>query len=124
MLSLWAYNYNWGGTPEPIINAPKGGIPFEDAKRYREYLEKLNGIKQAKEITPDIIEAAQAITEIPIETKQVLNLIKETPSIDFKKLSIELSKIQRYIDQMELATIQAQRILREQDDEMALLLLI
>lgn len=114
--------YNTGGTP--VVVETRGGLPIEDAKRYREYLEKLNGIKSVKEITPEVIEAAQVITEIPLDTKQVSNIIKETPSIDLAKLAIELSKIQKYIYQMELVTIQAQRILREQDDEMALLLLI
>lgn len=123
LLALWHAHFEQGITPEPSIET-RGGLPIEDAKRYREYLEKLNGIKSVKEITPEVIAAAQVITEIPLDTKQVSNIIKETPSIDLAKLAIELSKIQRYIDQMELVTIQAQRILREQDDEMALLLLI
>lgn len=114
--------YDVGALPDVIDT--RGGIPIEDVKRYREYLEKLNGITSAKEITPEVIEAAQVITEIPLETKQVSNIIKQQPNIDISKLTLELVKIQRYIDQMELATIQAQRLLREQDDEVALLLLI
>jgi len=114
--------YDVGGLPNVIET--RGGLPIEDAKRYREYLEKLNGITSAKEITQEVIEAAQVITEIPLETKQVSNIIKQQPNIDISKLTLELVKIQRYIDQMEIATIQAQILLREQDDEVALLLLI
>lgn len=111
--------YNTGDAP--VVIETRGGIPPEDVKRYRDYLEKLTRITSTKEITQEVIEAAEAITEIPLVTKQVSQIAFETQEIDFAKLEIELSNIQNYINKLEL---HAQRFLREQDDELALLLLI
>jgi hypothetical protein len=110
------------GAGDEVVS--RGGINPHEYSEYRKYLEKLNGIKNLKAITPEIIEAAQAVTEIPLVTKQVSQITFETPKIDFAALELELSNIQRYIDRMEFAAIQAQRFLREQDDEIALLMMI
>ena len=123
LLSLWSGFWDWGGDV-PVDVVTTGGISPHDAKRYREYLERLTGINSGQKITPQVIEAAQAITEIPVPAKQVSQIAFETPKIDFTQLAIELANIQNYINRMELAAIQAQRFLREQDDEMALMLLI
>jgi hypothetical protein len=53
MASAWGNSWlnswgnSWGAITSIITNAPKGGISPDDAKRYRDYLERLAGIKKA-----------------------------------------------------------------------------
>jgi hypothetical protein len=105
-------------------NVSKGGFGHYDYSEYRKYLEKLNGISVKTEITPEIVAAAEALTELPEPVKQLSNVISVSPQIDFAALELELANILEYINRMELASMQMQRLLREQDDELALMLLI
>jgi hypothetical protein len=101
-----------------------GGIGPEDAKRYRKYLEKLTGIKSYKEVTREVIDAAEVILEIPAAAKQITKVADNSNQIDFAKLEAELQAVQNYIDLMLAHSFEVQKMIREKDDEMALLLLI
>jgi len=91
-----------------------------DYKKYRKYLERLNGITAKDQITPAVIEAAEVLTEIPVATKQISRIADQKKDIDFAKIHMEMARIQDYLNRMELRLEQ----LRERDDELALLLLI
>lgn len=118
LLALWsAYFETSGPTPPPDVLTAGG---FGDHKKYREYLERLNGITAKSQITPEVIEAAEAITEIPIAAKQIAKIAYQKKDIDFTKIQMEMVRIQDYLNKMELMA----RQLRERDDEIALLLLI
>lgn len=109
------------GTPTPALET-RGGFAPEQIKRYRDYLEKLTGINKKQEITEAVIEAAEAITEIPVDAAQVAAIAFDRP-IDFAGLDAELLRITKYINNLE-RIYQEQRRLRELDDELALMLLL
>jgi hypothetical protein len=111
-----------GITPIPPDDIVGGG--FGDHKKYRKYLERLNGITAKTKITPELIEAAEAITEIPVSAKQITKIAYEKSDVDFAKLAAELQAVQNYIDLMLAHSFEVQKMIREKDDEMALLLLI
>lgn len=110
------------GTPAPIANT-KGGLPPEHIDRYRKYLERLNGINKKQQITEEVIEAAEAITEIPVDAAQIAKIAFERPNINFAKLEKDIIRINEYINTLERVYAE-QRRLRDLDDELALMLLL
>lgn len=119
------YEGAWfGGQAEELDTQTRGGLPIEDAKRYREYLEKLNNVTTQKEVTQEIIEAAQIIEELPISIPQVKAISVQAPQINIQALNLELFRIQEYLDRMIGFSIELERQKREKDDELALLLMI
>lgn len=117
---------SWGGSwgsSNPLTQTT-GGISYEDAKRYREYLERLVNINQPKQVNELVIEAAEAVKELPVKTKQ-LKAIVQKQEINFKALDREIQAILAYLDKMEKqALIIQNRIRKQQDDDLALLLLL
>lgn len=114
--------YDTGTIPDVIET--RGGISPEEARRYREYLEKLNNVTSQKEVTQEIIEAAQVIEELPIVIPQVKAISIQSPQINIQALNLELFRIQEYLDRMIGFSIELERQKREKEDELALLLMI
>jgi len=123
LLALWHAHFEQSVTPEPVVET-RGGISPEEAKRYREYLEKLNNVTAQKEVTQEIIEAAQVIEELPISIPQIKAISIQSPQINIQALNLELFRIQEYLDRMIGFSIELERQKREKDDELALLLMI
>jgi hypothetical protein len=115
--------FDFGGVSETVVS--KGGIDERDYKRYRKHLERLEQITRQKDLTPAIIEAAQEIAEIPVETPELAKIAAQTTvEIDYSMIAAELSAMAAYLDKMLAYNIEIDRIMRERDDELAILLLM
>lgn len=117
---------SWGdswGSLTPLAQTT-GGISPEDARRYREYLERLSGIKKTETVTERVIEAVEVIKELPVKTKSIEKIVLKR-EIDFTALDREIELIIAYLDKMEQRALEIQeRIRKQQDDDLALLLLL
>lgn len=119
---LRSWGDSWGASNP--LNITTGGISHEDAKRYRDYLERLAGIKKTKNVTERVIEAVEVVKKLPVKTK-VIEKIALKREIDYAALDKEIHSILTYLDKMEQRALFIQeQIRKQQDDDLALLLLL
>lgn len=121
---LRSWGNSWGAISPLTPNVSTGGVSPDDYKRYRDYLERLVGIKKTDVVTEKVIEAVEVIKELPIKTKTIEKIVTKK-EIDFTALDKEMAAILAYLDRMERKAIALQeRIRKQQDDDLALLLLL
>jgi hypothetical protein len=112
--------------PEPEPDKLTGGHFGEE---YRRYLERLAKATSQKDLTAPVIEAAQAIIEtIPddVAAPEVRKIARQAArrEIDFSALDAEIALIKSRIEYLYLYGALVYDYMREQDDEIALLLLM
>ncbi len=130
MLSLWAYNYDWGDVPPPpVVKVPDGGISERDYRRYRRSLEKMIAAADARDAIvyqqeAKIVKkiAEKAGVQIPVPRAE----ISESRTIeyrlpDFSEISIATSMLLSYIELVKKNRIDAQN---ELNDDMLMILLL
>lgn len=120
-LSVLAFDF--GGTPPP---AKIVGGHFGDD--YRKHLKRLEEITRTKDLTPAIVKAAQEL-DVPVDTPEISKIAAnpnaiEVMAIDYGALADELKAIQSYLDNLSVYGELYYDYLQEQDDEIALLLMI
>lgn len=115
----WATS--WGGIA-PFVPTSKGG--FDDYRKYRKYLEDLTEATKLKTFNAPIQRIAKEIDKLPVKTPEIKKVIAAKPNvvIDYAKIEREIALIYKYINRMINAYEIEQKLLREQDDEMVLLL--
>ena len=114
---LLSWGGSWGRSAQP---APTKGYSEQDLRKYRKYLERLAKVTEGKTVSAKVQEIAEEIVEaIPLEIPQIENIAHEH-RIDFDALLMEIGNVRSFIEQK----IQYEKFLREQDDELAILLLM
>lgn len=126
MLGIWAYNYDWGGTPIVVQDNPSGGWSREDYKKYRryeEYLERLrHGIKKK-----DIDELAQIASVIQPQLKRDLTAASAAIVQDINNFELLQSAIFESIEKLiaeNKKRLQEQEKRRIMENEIAMILLL
>lgn len=125
MASSWGNSWlrSWGNSWGSILTTgTRGGISPDDAKRYRDYLERLTGIRKPENVTQRVIEAVEVIKELPVKAS-VIKAIPKKREIDYALLDKEIALIQAYIDKMEQRALLIQEQAK-QEEEISLLLLL
>lgn len=125
LLALWSA-YEWESAV--VEQQTTGGIDSHQAKKYREQLEKLEKLTRLKEVTKADIKAAQEL-DVPVDTPEISKIAAnpnaiEVMAIDYGALADELKAIQSYLDNLSVYGELYYDYLQEQDDEIALLLMI
>lgn len=86
MLSIWAYNYDWGGAPPIVITPPDGGITEREYKKYRKHLENMIRAADQREYQ-EYNKSAKIIEKIAekanIEVTKPVAIVSETKKIEY-----------------------------------------
>ena len=127
MLSIWAYNYNWGDTPvPPTPTIPAGGAlgwyyggwPKSKQKQADKLVEQLtDALEESACLSPEVIDNP---AHEPQKEQIAQNIIVQLKIEDL----FRYHEIQAAIKQAEFEYYQNLAKLREQDDEAALMLLL
>lgn len=119
LLALWSAFFI-SPTPAPETG---GGGGF-DVKKYREYLERLNGITKDKITTTEVLEIQKISKAVKVKAPAVKSAVK-SPSreINYRAIELEVAKIrQRILVLMEQAIVFERK--RNQEKEVELILLM
>lgn len=111
---------------QPTPDAITGGGFFTDHhKKYREYLEKLAGIRKKEDVTKKDIAVVRKIAKaVKIEAPEIkIAARQKQPDIDYTAVALEIAAIQqRIIALLEQAALV--QIKKRQEEEAALVLLL
>lgn len=117
--------FDFGSTPAPTIET-YGGFDERNYHAYRKHIEQLTQIAEERIYPKRALEAAEALQDLPVETSEIKKLTEKpeikgtlrlTPQINYEALQREIDLIRAYLDLMENHR-------REQEDELAFLLMI
>lgn len=108
-----------------IINRVYGGFFPDHHKKYREYLEKLTGIRKKEEVTKQEINVIKKIAKrVKVDVPEIKIAAKQRQrEIDYSAIALEVSAIQQKIIMLleQAATLQMKK---NKDEEIALVLLM
>jgi len=110
------------GSVTPVITTG-GGYPEE----YRKHIERLERLTRTKDITKAVIEAAQAIEEIPVAAPELAKVALSASApveIDYRLVALELDRIQEYLLAIAKYGGMINDYMQEQEDELLILLMV
>lgn len=122
-----AWGLSWGnawanswGLLIPSFSRTRGGV--EDYKKYRKYLEALNGIKTLDDLS--LVKAVNELASLPVNAPEIKRITQnKTASIDYEKLNNEIVLLSNFID-AKIKRMEAQILRMQKDEEEVFVLLM
>lgn len=113
LLALWHAYFQ---DAPPAQQQTAGGIDSQQAKKYREQLQRLEKLTRLKEITKADVQAAKIIEELPVVAPQIEAIAEQKIEIDYSALFAEITKVRDYIEMIMLKNISYQDMKRKEEE--------
>lgn len=124
LLALWSAFFSESPAP-PVVLPTGGGFWPTEHKTYREYLERLNGIKQKDEITQSaLVDLKEIAASVEIKVPAIKKAVATTRQvIDLTAVDAEMEMIRLKLESL-IKQFELMRLVRQQNEDAALVLLM